>query len=201
MTELFYSPIFHVSIADVFSLPLADTLQKGVEKYTDLGAKRESYALRLLLQKALFALGIFPDTLRLCFTDQGKPYFMGSSLFLSLSHSQSYVAVALSDTPCGVDVEDETAVRDPHRLAKRFLTEDAAAEVEKASNPALAFLSAFTRIEATVKQKDGITLPFAKQHLSPVYHSTELPLEEGKKAVLTAVGDPPFRVHQIEIFS
>ena len=200
MTELFYSSIASVSFADVFSTPLADTLQKGVEKYTDPQARAESYALRLLLQKALPEVGISPDAVRLCFTEEGKPYFVGSSLFISLSHSKSYVALALSDTPCGVDVEDETSVKHPHQLAKRFFTEDMVSEVREATNPALAFLSVFTRMEATVKQKEGLTLPLAKDCLSPVYYSTKLPLGEGKKAVLTAVGDPPFCAYKLAIF-
>ena len=199
MMEVFYSPIFHISQDKLLSLPLASRLQAGVEKYTDQRAKAESYGVRVLLQNALLQLGVAPDTVTLAFTEEGKPYFEGFPLYVSLAHSKSYLAVALGDEPLGVDVEDETAVRHPHQLAKRYLDEAAEWQVREAANPHLAFLYAFTRMEATVKQKEGVTLPMAKHHLNPIYYRTTLPLEEGKLAVLTAVGKPPFRTHKVDL--
>ena len=199
MTELFYCPIFHISSEELLSLPLVDTLRAGVEKYTDQRARSESYGVRVLLQNALLQFGVAPDTVTLAFTEEGKPYLLGCPLYVSLAHSKGYLAVALGDEPLGVDVEDETAVRHPHQLAKRFLDEEGEWQVREAPNPHLAFLYAFTRLEATVKQKEGITLPLAKKHLNPIYYRTTLPLVEGKLAVLTAVGKPPFRAHKVDL--
>ena len=48
-----------------------------------------------------------------------KPYLVGSSHELSISHSDNLVVVMISDNPCGVDIENTT--RNFERVKSRFL--------------------------------------------------------------------------------
>ena len=41
-------------------------------------------------------------------TTRGKPYFPGSDVHFSISHTKTKVFCALSDKPIGIDAEDET---------------------------------------------------------------------------------------------
>ena len=198
MTEIFYAALPTYSASALREM-LPDSLVAGSEKYTDPSAKIRSLGVRVLLKEALLQMGVAPSAVSLVISPEGKPSLVGAPLFLSLAHSEHYLAVALGNEAVGVDVEEETAVRHPHQLAKRFLDEATARQVREADNPHLAFAVAFTRLEATVKQKEGVTLPFAKDHLASLYYRTLLPLPEGKQAVLTAVGTPAFRSHKVDL--
>lgn len=37
--------------------------------------------------------------------DYGKPYFLDNSAYFSVSHTNNYVALVLSQTPCGIDIQ------------------------------------------------------------------------------------------------
>ena len=39
-------------------------------------------------------------------TQRGKPYFVGSPLHFSISHTKKHVFCALSDRPIGIDAEE-----------------------------------------------------------------------------------------------
>ena len=73
-------------------------------------------SVRLLLAQLL------PGT-RIVYDENGKPHPEGKSdVHLSVSHSASYIAVMISDRPCGVDIE---IVREKiDRIAPRFLCEE-----------------------------------------------------------------------------
>ncbi len=51
--------------------------------------------------------------------ENGKPYILNSNLHVSLSHSGEYLAIALSPTPVGVDIQKKEDV-DYQKIAKRY---------------------------------------------------------------------------------
>lgn len=55
---------------------------------------------------------------------QGAPFLKGSDLFISLSHKGDVVALAVSPSPVGVDVEDTSVPRNVERLSKLFHTSE-----------------------------------------------------------------------------
>ena len=85
------------------------------------GAKRKaSCSAWNLLYKTLRENNLQIPTV--AFTDTGKPYFIDSDIHFSLSHSKGVCAVAVSDQPVGVDVEEIKDSYNPH-LIERSLTE------------------------------------------------------------------------------
>ena len=54
-------------------------------------------------------------------TERGKPYFVGSSLHFSISHTRNHAFCALSDVCVGIDAEEKD--RDIHlKLAEKILS-------------------------------------------------------------------------------
>lgn len=193
MTHLFLALTAAAPDPDTAATLLAPRLFAGCEKKRDPRALREGLAVRLLLQCALAML--CPDlSPRLTISEGGRPFLCDCPLFVSLSHSRDRLAVALSETPCGVDVEDEAAVRDPKALARRFLPPEEAAAIAASSDPALCFLSAFTLREAALKRGDGDTLCRMMAQPPPPGFSRVLCLPDGRRSVLSAVGEGPYAI-------
>ncbi len=65
-----------------------------------------------------------PRSLRFSADSQGKPYLMGKALHFNISHTRSYLTIALAEAPVGVDVEEARANLDVPSLAKRVLREE-----------------------------------------------------------------------------
>lgn len=53
--------------------------------------------------------------------DRGKPYFVGSSLHFSISHTRNHAFCALSDRPVGIDAEEPERKISP-KLAEKILS-------------------------------------------------------------------------------
>lgn len=85
----------------------------------------------------------------------GKPYFPDHpDLQFSISHTVGAVACAVSDRPCGIDIESvQRSVN--CRIAKRFYTKR---EIAYATN-SMHFLEVWTRKEALIKRLGGIVQP------------------------------------------
>lgn len=87
------------------------------------------------------------DSVRVDRHPSGAPYLIGSDLFVSLSHSRRYVAVALSATgPVGIDVEEYRPQLD--RVAPRILSD---AELAVYADSEAGLLRAWTLKEALYK--------------------------------------------------
>ena len=59
-------------------------------------------------------------------TDRGKPYFIGSDLHFSITHTKHHAFCALSDRPIGIDAEELDRAISP-RLAAKILSPSEAA--------------------------------------------------------------------------
>lgn len=67
------------------------------------GARQRRLAGLLLLAALMREAGHAPGEITV--GQYGKPDFVEGGLFFSISHAGTQVAVALSDTPCGIDIE------------------------------------------------------------------------------------------------
>jgi phosphopantetheinyl transferase len=77
------------------------------QKIIDLNRKKESLLARLLLDKLCKKIGLHSiHECELKKTDLGKPYFSNApDVYLSITHSDGYVWVAVSNSPIGIDFE------------------------------------------------------------------------------------------------
>ena len=123
-----------------------DTLcQKNSEK-----AKRESICAYLNLANLLDTQGIDTKSLNLKRTPDGKPYFDNSSISFSISHTDKYFAVAISDSEVGIDIESKDLRKDKQNsISKRFFLPS---ETEYACDRD-SFLRVWTFKEAYAKMK------------------------------------------------
>jgi phosphopantetheinyl transferase len=133
------------------------------------------------LARALIARLAGPSTQLLC--DRfGKAYLSPSVFEISISHSGSWLAVAASSVPCGIDVEDASVPRRLDGAASIIMAPETFAAWREHGRPAAAFFESWTRREAIGKAAGrGLT-----------------------EAILTAPLESPFRtanalIHHYEI--
>ncbi|MGN0033477.1 MAG: 4'-phosphopantetheinyl transferase family protein [Candidatus Limimorpha sp.] len=107
-----------------------------------------SYLMLLgLLQRQL---GNFQKDLAFTYNEHGKPFLTKQpDLFFSISHCKSAVAVALSNTEIGVDIEETSRFRDS--LVRYVCNDDEIREIEDSKDKSLAFIKLWTRKEAVFK--------------------------------------------------
>ena len=82
--------------------------------------------------------------------DRGKPYFPGSRLHFSISHTKGHVFCALSDRPIGMDAEEADRKISP-ALARKILSPGELAQWEAATDKRAALLKFWVLKEARVK--------------------------------------------------
>lgn len=115
--------------------------------------KKRNEALRLA---SLCALSLIPQNMlpHLEYTESGIPYFNSISTNISISHSSTYAAVAISDSAIGIDVED-TSNKDNLARYARFFTENERMSAEKGAS----HIEIWTKKEALFKylKNDNIT--------------------------------------------
>jgi 4'-phosphopantetheinyl transferase len=114
-------------------------------------------ALRTLLGRHL---GTDPRQIMFGLEAAGKPYLAGSPVRFNLAHSGDLLAVAVTTSDVGVDVERHKAARPLSALGGRLF---AAAEIERmrsAGDPVAAFYATWSAREAVLKA-DGAGLALA----------------------------------------
>lgn len=115
------------------------------------GRAEKDDATRQGLDRLLPLMGA-PEGTPLSHDDRGRPCLPHlPKLFISISHAAPFTAVALSDAPVGVDIEDTRGIRDPKGLAERFFTEAEQRAVLTSDAPLEAALSVWTGKEAVGK--------------------------------------------------
>ena len=109
------------------------------------------FALRSLLGRYLDRV---PQSLEFALNQFGKPALPGSQLGFNLSHSGNRAVLAISrQQAIGVDIEQLTAHRDVHGLARQVCTPSESADLAALPDQALAlaFSICWTRKEAYLK--------------------------------------------------
>ena len=106
----------------------------------------DAHAVALTLLEKLYG-GPLPEIRR---TKLGKPYFVGSPLHFSVSHTKNYVFVAVSERTIGIDAEE--ADRDIKlSLAEKILSPTEYAQFQNAQDKRLALLKFWVLKEAAGK--------------------------------------------------
>ena len=128
-----------------------------IERCADPLAKRQRYCVWQLLDYALKqTVGKGVDGMSFNVDVNGK-WSCDCGVNLSLSHSGNLVAVAVCDTPVGIDVERLDASRFNERLARRILTDGELTlynNVPHEERPQ-ALVKAWTQKEAIFKRDGG----------------------------------------------
>jgi phosphopantetheinyl transferase len=92
--------------------------------------KKEKFCAWKLLEYALFhAFGKRIEEIAFAKSAQGK--WTCDFCHFSLSHSENAVAVALSDSPIGIDIEQIKPVKNREKVAKKILTEKELEEYQR----------------------------------------------------------------------
>ena len=147
------SPCF-VEDADalISSLPFGEGEKLRLSEIKNQEYKNSSLSALLCLHELLTVSGEAQDDLSICRTPGGKPYFASRDLFFSISHAKDTVAVTLSNTPVGIDIEFIDERRDILSLSRRFFAPDEhKALSEAAGSPIDDFFALWTKKEALAK--------------------------------------------------
>ena len=83
-------------------------------------------------------------------TSRGKPYFPGSDLHFSITHTRRHAFVALSDRPVGIDAEESDRAVNP-KLAAKILSDRELAQYHRATDQNRALLIFWVLKEAAAK--------------------------------------------------
>lgn len=127
-------------------------------------------------------------------TELGKPFVSGENIEISISHTKTAVAVAISDCAVGVDVEYLRPVN--LRAVERFFSEKEKEYVYSDSSDKTArFFEIWTRKEAVVKAKGtGFNVPFATvDAFDPKLHTVRL-----ENTVLSVLCEKEYRIHKTD---
>ena len=161
---------------ECFSLPECEEYISLLAKKGNEDSAKESLAALILLGRAAEWMGIDARELTLSKTENGKPYFVDSSLSFSITHSNGTVAVALSDEG-GIGIDLETAEYDSkkaRRIAERYFTEDEKKEFAVSEGKiSQRFARIWTKKEALVKLL-GITLAEQISGAWDIAHETSI---------------------------
>ena len=97
------------------------------------------------------AAGVPVSEVEIAHDEKGKPFWLGGSLSLSISHSGSYIAVAVGQEAVGVDVEKKRKAAPA--VAKRWFRPEENALLERLSEPerTQTFFRFWTLKEAALK--------------------------------------------------
>ena len=172
MTRVFVSKIPEIS-TDAFECLLQKVSEERQEKINRLkmyDKKCQSLAVELLLRAVLVShFYVNECDIMIEKTPEGKPYLKGDrGLFISLSHCDGLVAVAVSSCEVGVDAE---RVRDiDSKIAKRFFTELEQEYVFETDDADInLFFEVWTRKEAMAKKR-GVGLSADKSFCTVKNH-------------------------------
>jgi 4'-phosphopantetheinyl transferase len=112
------------SIDDLLKMtPLLASEKNVLQSFTHINRQQQWLATRLLLMNMLDSYQ------HIIYNDNGKPLLANSNKYISISHTKSYVSCLVSETNCGVDIEQVN--EKIKRIAARFLSKE---ELEFAGN-------------------------------------------------------------------
>jgi len=84
------------------------------------------------------------------YNTHGKPGIVGHpEIYFNLSHCKEAAACVISDAPVGIDVESIRSYKDS--LAQYTMNDEELQRIQKAANPAVAFIRLWTMKEAALK--------------------------------------------------
>lgn len=179
-TFVLYAPLPSGDIgADLYPKERMDEIKKCASQK----ARREKYYVWVLLGKALKELlNLEIDNLQFTKNSNGK--WISRDVCFSLSHTDGLVAVAISDSPVGVDCELIRPMK--AGIEKKMLTECELRELGLTSpeDRDIYILDSWCSKEAVFKMKDGEALLPRTIECSEYNARTERVLADGREYIL-----------------
>lgn len=121
-----------------------------IEGFSNLSRKIETAASYSLLVEMLRSNGLLKELPSIEYAEGGKPYIKNyPELHFNLSHCRRYVAVAIHNSPVGVDIECRRKVS--QSLIKKVCSEDEQHLIAASQEPDMEFLRLWTRKESYLK--------------------------------------------------
>lgn len=104
-TFVYYANVNNLIIEDCLNCLPSFRIVKIIELEKEKD-KKLSAGVWLLLEKAFKKHNLMISNYEFKTLDNGKPYFENCPIQISYSHSGEFVAVALSDKPVGIDIQE-----------------------------------------------------------------------------------------------
>ncbi|MBE7059701.1 MAG: 4'-phosphopantetheinyl transferase superfamily protein [Ruminococcaceae bacterium] len=117
----------------------------GTKRYRRMA---ELKSVELVFERAKSDLGL-KENCKIVRDEKGKPHIEGAELYISISHSQSMAAVALSEKPVGIDIQ--VLSEENKKITERFFSDDEKEIIKNADNKKEAFTAVWTVKEANFK--------------------------------------------------
>ena len=145
-----------IYLADVSGLdpegeyPLSPYRREKLKRQKNALTRKQGVGAELLLIKALESATpeLLPPLDIVCGID-GKPELAGNKICFNLSHSGSFAACAVSDSPVGLDLQEEKVCNE--RFAEKYFTAPERRFLEESENKAYAFTKLWSMKESCVK--------------------------------------------------
>lgn len=118
-------------------------LADAAKRFKSVKRQQEWLATRALLMQTPYR-----DT-SIQYRSNGQPYLADSSMYISISHTAEFVAVAIAGTPVGIDIEMKN--RNAHSAAKAYLQPQEIETVNSSKEPHKEALRLWTAKEAAFK--------------------------------------------------
>lgn len=155
------------------------------------GLKAAQHARAKALAEAMARSAGYAEAV-LSHDQEGKPFFPGIPLFVSISHSETLVAVETGPGPVGVDIQYVKPNTDINAISRRFFTQEEASFTE--GDP-IRFFRIWTKKEAKLKAVGGTLIAMLGKDdtLEAGFgesHSTCL-VFQGKTYLLSVYGPKP----------
>lgn len=114
-----------------------------------------------------------PSELRFAAYSGGKPYLLDANIHFNLSHSHGFSALAISRTPCGVDIEAYRPISQLPLLIEKTMTATEQKRIKSSPSQLTAFIDHWVLKEAFLKLS-GIGLGFPLASLCTVKEACNL---------------------------
>jgi 4'-phosphopantetheinyl transferase len=114
-----------------------------------------------------------PSELRFGAYAGGKPYLRDANIHFNLSHSHGYSALAISKSPCGVDIEAYRPISQLPMLIEKTMTAREQKRIQSSPSQLRAFIDHWVLKEAFLKLS-GIGLGFPLTSLCTVKEASNL---------------------------
>ncbi len=109
--------IFVISLDSIKDIPPEMLLEYQKREIKDLNRRNQHCLSYLMIDRVLREFYQIED--REISFEGTKPYLKSNKKYFSLTHSGNFIALAFSDTPCGIDIEKKKE-RDYQAIAKRM---------------------------------------------------------------------------------
>lgn len=148
-------------IGDNFSnINLPQDVLKHIEKYKNQKALKQSYSAWGALEELINEK--YSKSIKDCelnFSKRGKPLLKG--LYISLSHTDEFYAVCVSQNRCGIDIEKMTEKDNMKEISKHVFNEEITDKKE--------FYKNWTKFESVSKLYDINLLDVKNMDLRKIY--------------------------------